>query len=327
MLKTPRGYILSTGEGGCSVVDSRPIAFGRSIAYTQADYRFVMGHLDRWRKSLYGYLSPQRTEEGVRLRREVIRLYEAGNYRKAAEVARRLLEMQKRVLGEFHPDYATGLNNLSLLLQKGGDVAGAARLLDEVIAIRRVALGIDHPETIRSESLLLVLSDTPPALINQTLEPAYAAPYSVPVPKLEGPALESTSVPVTITSGLAGEVAPIAEAPPDARALAVLDGVLTLEHFGVGDLEGLRDCQEAACALREAVGAGISKHEADQLTKGDHPFAILLSFVERLESLSDAEWANSHESVSAAFGRGLARAVSRGEVRRARHSVQKARTD
>lgn len=41
-----------------------------------------------------------------------------GNYKEAKALIKRSLDIGRRVLGPDHPDYATGLTNLAMLLQK-----------------------------------------------------------------------------------------------------------------------------------------------------------------------------------------------------------------
>ena len=58
-----------------------------------------------------------------------------------------LLAICEQVLGEDHPDTATRLNNLGLLLRDMGDLAGARTYLEQVLAIFEHVLGLDHPNT------------------------------------------------------------------------------------------------------------------------------------------------------------------------------------
>jgi hypothetical protein len=51
------------------------------------------------------------------------------------------------VRGPEHPDTATSLNNLALLLQAQGDLAGARPLYERALAIREKMLGLEHPDT------------------------------------------------------------------------------------------------------------------------------------------------------------------------------------
>ena len=64
----------------------------------------------------------------------------------AVTQARQRLEMQRSLHGEHHPDYATGLNHLALLLIMHGAPEEAEPLLHEALAIRKEVLGEDHPD-------------------------------------------------------------------------------------------------------------------------------------------------------------------------------------
>lgn len=92
-----------------------------------------MSWLHRLRTLLTGGPQGASVEEAARLRAEVVRFYGEDRLADATEAARRLVDWQRRTLGEGHPDYAQGLSNLALLLQK----QGGARLVP-VIA--------NHPE-------------------------------------------------------------------------------------------------------------------------------------------------------------------------------------
>jgi tetratricopeptide (TPR) repeat protein len=84
-------------------------------------------------------------DDAERLTGEVVRLYDAGRYREAGEVARRLADLQRERLGDRHPEYALALSNLGLIAWKQDDLAGAESLLNQAREIRREALGERHP--------------------------------------------------------------------------------------------------------------------------------------------------------------------------------------
>jgi Flp pilus assembly protein TadD len=48
----------------------------------------------------------------------------------------RAVAIQEKALGSEHPETATTLSNLAILLQEKGDVAGARLLLERALAIR-----------------------------------------------------------------------------------------------------------------------------------------------------------------------------------------------
>ena len=60
--------------------------------------------------------------------------------------ARQRLEMQRNLHGEDHPDFATGLNHLALLLIMHDVPDEAEPLLHQALAIRKLALGEGHPD-------------------------------------------------------------------------------------------------------------------------------------------------------------------------------------
>jgi tetratricopeptide (TPR) repeat protein len=60
--------------------------------------------------------------------------------------ARHRLEIQRSALGDRHPDYATGLNQLALLMIMHGDPEEAEPLLRQALDIRKGALGELHPD-------------------------------------------------------------------------------------------------------------------------------------------------------------------------------------
>ena len=75
-------------------------------------------------------------------------LHDQGNYAAAEPLYRRALAIREKALGPDHPDVATSLNNLALLLQKKGNYAAAEPLCRRALAIYEKALGTNHPDTI-----------------------------------------------------------------------------------------------------------------------------------------------------------------------------------
>ena len=71
-------------------------------------------------------------------------------YSRARPLYERALAISEKALGPKHPDTATNLNNLALLLQAQGDLAGARPLYERALAIREKALGPKHPDTATS---------------------------------------------------------------------------------------------------------------------------------------------------------------------------------
>src|SRR3954447_13835631 len=101
----------------------------------------AMGLLDTLLRTVASRPEARDLDEAGRLRLEVVRLYEAGAFGEAEGVARPLLALQAATVGEHHPDYASALSNLALLLQSQGDLDAAGPLLRQVVDIRKEALG------------------------------------------------------------------------------------------------------------------------------------------------------------------------------------------
>ena len=59
----------------------------------------------------------------------------------------RALEIRARVLGHDHPDTATILNNLAVLLEDQGELVAARPLYERALTIYERVLGRDHPKT------------------------------------------------------------------------------------------------------------------------------------------------------------------------------------
>ena len=90
-----------------------------------------------------------RTEDGddaAALNADVMRLYQAGKYPEATEIAKRVLAIYEKALGPEHPYVGTSLNNLALMYQAQGRYAEAELLLRRGLAIREKALGPEHPD-------------------------------------------------------------------------------------------------------------------------------------------------------------------------------------
>ena len=80
-----------------------------------------------------------------------------GAYATARPLHERALAICEKALGPDHPDTATSLNNLAVLLRAQGDFAAARPLFERALAICEKALGPDHPNTAASLNNLAVL--------------------------------------------------------------------------------------------------------------------------------------------------------------------------
>jgi Tfp pilus assembly protein PilF len=78
-------------------------------------------------------------------------------YSSAAPLLRHAVAIREKALGPEHPDTATSLNNLAVLLKDQDDLAGARQLYERALAIREKALGPEHPHTATSLNNLAVL--------------------------------------------------------------------------------------------------------------------------------------------------------------------------
>jgi CHAT domain-containing protein/Tfp pilus assembly protein PilF len=96
----------------------------------------------------------RKAAEGDRLNGEVIALFRAGRYREALELARREVALDKELLGEHQPDYATSLVNLAGLLDSLGHAVAATPLYEQALKIRKAALGERHPDYAQSLNAL-----------------------------------------------------------------------------------------------------------------------------------------------------------------------------
>ncbi len=79
------------------------------------------------------------------LHAEAVTLYRAGQAAKAIPLARQALEIHKDVLGEKHPSFASGLNNLGLMHKAIWDHAAALPLYRQALELNRQVRGERHP--------------------------------------------------------------------------------------------------------------------------------------------------------------------------------------
>jgi Flp pilus assembly protein TadD len=63
---------------------------------------------------------------------------------------REALAVSQKVLGPEHPDKATSLSNLAVLLQARGKLAEAEPMYREALAVSQKVLGPEHPDTAQS---------------------------------------------------------------------------------------------------------------------------------------------------------------------------------
>lgn len=100
-------------------------------------------------------------------------------------------------------------------------------------------------------------------------------------------------------------------------ALKVLDRVLAIAHREQSDFAPLQSVHAKARELHRAISesAPTQLHsDAESLLGGKHPVAAVLALVEQQDKLDDEQWVILEETVSAAFGKQIAVAISRGKL-------------
>ncbi|MGC2092229.1 MAG: tetratricopeptide repeat protein, partial [Methylocella sp.] len=170
---------------------------------------------------------------------------DAGRYSSAAQWWRETLEAVEASLGPEHPDTAQSLNNLALLLQNQGDLAGAQPLHERALAIREKALGPDHPDTAASLNNLA-------SLLRAQGDFAGARPLherALPIDeKVLGPEHPDTATSLNNLAFLLRDTGHAREAEPlFRRAIAIGEKTLGLEHPNVATCYS-----NLACLLRDA---------------------------------------------------------------------------
>ncbi|HEY4404889.1 MAG TPA: tetratricopeptide repeat protein [Xanthobacteraceae bacterium] len=186
-------------------------------------------------------------------------------YAQARPLYERALALKEKAFGPDHPETALSLNNLALLLQDQGDLAGARPLHERALAIREKALGPGHPYT--AESLnnlaLLLQAQGDLAAARPLLERALAIDEQA-----LGPDHPSTAISLNNLALLLQAEGDLAGARPlYERALAISEKVLGLEHPSTaaglnnlafllkaqGDLAGARQLYERALTIDQKV--------------------------------------------------------------------------
>ena len=181
----------------------------------------------------------------------------------AAVLLRDALAMREKVLGPDHPDTATSLHNLALLLRDQGDLAGARPLFERALAIREKVLGPEHPDTATSLSNLAGLLRDQGDLAGA--RPLHERALAIRE-KVQGPEHRETGTSVNDLAVVLQAQGDLAGARPlYERALAINEKALGPEHPGTatsvnnvasllqdqGDFAGARPLLERALAISE----------------------------------------------------------------------------
>jgi tetratricopeptide (TPR) repeat protein len=208
---------------------------------------------------------PTNVESAILLGRAAGYFHGLAAYSEGRSLFERALAIYEKVLGPEHPDTATSLDNLALLLRDRGDLAAAQPLFERALSIREKVLGPEHPDTATSlNNLACLLRDGGDFAAAQLLfERALAIRE-----KVLGPEHPDTATSLNNLACLLQERLDIRAARPLlGRALAIYEKVLGPEHPAValgldnlagllrdqGDLVAARPLFERAPAIYEKV--------------------------------------------------------------------------
>jgi tetratricopeptide (TPR) repeat protein len=206
-------------------------------------------------------------------------------YGDARPLFERALAIRKKARGPEHPDTASSLNNLALLLQKQGDLVAARPLYERALEIGEKVQGPDHPATATRLNNLagLLRHQGDVAGARPLYERALAIREKVLGPEHRDVAQSLSNLAVLLR--VQGDFA--AAQPLHERALAIREKVLGPEHPDVaqslnnlafllkaqGDLAAARPLYKRALAIREKV-LGPEHPDVAQILNN---FAVLLS--------------------------------------------------
>ena len=82
-----------------------------------------------------------------------------GKHAEAEEIYRKMLAVQKRVLGKDHFNTLMTASNLPITLKKQGKHAEAEEMYRETLVVQRRVLGDDHPHTLATASNVAITLD------------------------------------------------------------------------------------------------------------------------------------------------------------------------
>src|SRR5262245_5644620 len=92
----------------------------------------------------------QTADDTAALSAEAEKLYQAGKFVEAIEIAKRVLAIREKALGPEHPELGTSLSDLALLYYAQGRYAEAEPLVRRTIVILEKALGPEHADVAAS---------------------------------------------------------------------------------------------------------------------------------------------------------------------------------
>ncbi|KAI4164013.1 MAG: hypothetical protein LQ342_002248 [Letrouitia transgressa] len=123
------------------------------------DYAFrrdLLPHIATFQR-LTGF--PTTTEDPTGMNGFALALIEAGRWKKVEELRAQMLEINRRALGEEHPDTLKSINNLALTYSSQERYKDAEALQVRVLDIRKSTLGEEHPDTLKSINDLALTYD------------------------------------------------------------------------------------------------------------------------------------------------------------------------
>ena len=148
------------------------------------------------------------------------------------------------------------------------------------------------------------------------LEAARALSVATPTPAEIDSVKKLESVVQAVVGAIASEEKRQAAGEAKKRALAVLDRALAVTHTDDPAFAPLAQCQAKAKELRQIVNDPKTLETASpaSIIERTAPFAALLTLIEAREQIDDERFAALEDSVSQAFGRQIAVAVTRGKL-------------
>ena len=182
---------------------------------------------------LAGAAHAQPIDEAAALNAEVVRLYQAGKYAEATEIAKRVLTIREEALGPEHPNVGTALNNLGELYRAQGRLAEVEPLYRRSLAIYEKALGPEHPKVGTSLNNLAGLYRAQGRYAEA--EPLIRRDLAIQEKAL-GPVHPDVGTSLNNLAGLYQDQGRYSEAEPlYRRSLAIREKALRPEHPAVGE--------------------------------------------------------------------------------------------
>jgi tetratricopeptide (TPR) repeat protein len=209
-------------------------------------------------------------------------------YSQAVMPFRDALAIREKTLGPEHPDTATSLNNLALLLRHQGEFAGVRQLFERALAIWEKALGPEHPDTLTALNNLGCLLREQGNL--KEAQPLFERALAIRE-KVLGSEHLKTVTSLRNLAGLLHTQGDLAEARPlYKRALAISEKVFGSEHTETaaslhylahllqdqGNLNEAQPLFERALAIRE-----------EKVLGPEHPYTLVT--LNHIASVLEAE--------------------------------------